>query len=70
MKNIKLFVYGLLYGYHSTMCDNYNVWIEDANSVGDYKEAKYCCAKYDKHNVKCEKYYAKMKEIRDRKKGA
>jgi hypothetical protein len=70
MKNIKLFVYGLLHGYHNDMCVQYNAWIEDASLAGNHKEVKYCCACYDKHLAKSNKYYSKMMEIRDQKKGA
>lgn len=70
MKNIKLFVYGLLCDYHDWMCDQYNIWIEDADAAGDHKGMVKCCELYSKHYAKCEKYYAKMKEIRDQKEGA
>ena len=70
MKNIKLFVYGLLHSYHEAMCTQYNAWIEDASLVGNQKEVIHCCARFDKHLGKSEKYYSKMMEIRDQKKGA
>lgn len=70
MKNIKLFVYGLLYAHHDNMCSQYNAWIEDADAAGDHKGKVECCELYDKHLAKCEKYYAKMKEIEDQKEGA
>lgn len=70
MKNIKLFVYGLLRTHHAWMCAQYNTWIEDADMIGDHKEMAYCSRQYGKHYAKCEKYYAKVKEIRDQKEGA
>lgn len=70
MKNIKLLIYKVLYGIHFDMVVQYKEWFEAASFVGDHKEMEYCDKRLAKHLAKCDKYYAKAKEIEDQKKGA
>ena len=70
MKNIKLFVYGVLYSIHSHMMYQYKDWFEQASMVGDHKEMAYCDKRLEKHYKKCEKYWTRAKEIENLKKGA
>lgn len=63
MKNVKRFIYRMLYRYYDWQRASVSESFEMASLEGDHNAMVYCDKLYAKYFEKSEKYYAKLKEL-------
>lgn len=70
MKTIKRFVFSVLYRYYDWQRASVGESFEIASLNGDHAGMVCCDRLYAKYLARAEKYYSKIKEIENHKKGA